>query len=60
MPYTEVMSKFKHGSLHSGNKTGPLVKSRNQAIAIRMSEERAARGGKTEYQKAGLHKAASQ
>ena len=58
MPYTEVMHKFKHGSLHSGSKTGPKVTSRNQAIAIRMSEERAAKGGKSEYQKAGLHKAA--
>ena len=59
MPYDEVMHKFKHGSLHSGSKSGPKVTSRNQAIAIEMSEKRAAEGGKSEYQKAGLRKAAS-
>lgn len=32
------MHKFKHGSLHSGSKSGPLVKSRKQAIAIALSE----------------------
>ena len=58
MPFEQVMSKYKHGQLHSGSKSGPLVKSRKQAIAIRMSEERAAKGGKREYQKAGLRKAA--
>ena len=50
MPYTEVMHKFKHGGLHSGSKHGPKVKSRAQAIAIMMSEKRAAEGGKEEYQ----------
>ena len=59
MPYTEVMHKFKHGQLHSGSKTGPKVGSRKQAIAIMMSEKRAAQDGKREYQKAGLRKAAS-
>lgn len=49
MPYDLVMSKFKHGALHSGSKTGPKVKSRKQAIVIMMSEKRAAAGGKTEY-----------
>lgn len=49
MPYTEVMSKFKHGKLHSGSKTGPKVKSRKQAIAIMMSEKREAMGGHDEY-----------
>jgi hypothetical protein len=41
------MSKFKHGQLHSGSKSGPKVKSRDQAIAIMMSEKRAEkkRGG---------------
>ena len=58
MPYSEVMHKFKHGQLHSGSKTGPKVGSRKQAIAIMMSEKRAAQGGKREYQKAGLRKAA--
>ena len=34
------MSKFKHGTLHSGSKKGPIVKSRAQAIAIGLSESR--------------------
>lgn len=61
MPYNEVMSKFKHGSLHSGSKHGPQVKNRKQAIAIMMSEKREAEGGKKEYQShslKGLKKAA--
>jgi hypothetical protein len=32
------MKKFKEGSLHSGSKKGPKVTSRDQAIAISMSE----------------------
>jgi len=32
------LHKFKHGTLHSGSKKGPLVKGRDQAIAIAMSE----------------------
>lgn len=48
MPYTEVMHKFKGGDLHSGGKQGPVVKSRKQAIAIMLSEKRAA-GDKPEY-----------
>ena len=31
------MHKFKAGTLHSGSKKGPLVKSRKQAIAISLS-----------------------
>lgn len=34
----KVMHEFKHGTLHSGSKTGPKVKSRDQAIAIAMSQ----------------------
>ena len=34
----KVMSEFKHGALHSGSKKGPKVTSREQAIAIAMSE----------------------
>ena len=49
MPWNEVMGKFKHGELHSGSKHGPKVKNRKQAIAIMMSEQRAASGGKEEY-----------
>ena len=60
MPYDEVMHKFKHGSLHSGSKHGPKVKSREQAIAILMSEKREAKKGHKEYAShavKGLHKA---
>lgn len=39
----KVMREFKHGTLHSGSKKGPKVKSHKQAIAIAMSEERKAR-----------------
>ena len=48
MPSKDVMHKFKAGKLHSGSKKGPKVKSRAQAIAIKMSEERAEKkhGGK--------------
>ncbi len=49
MPYTEVLHKFKEGELHSGSKGGPKVKNRKQAIAIMLSEKRAAAGGKKEY-----------
>lgn len=34
----KVMHEFKAGELHSGNKKGPMVKSRKQAIAIALSE----------------------
>jgi hypothetical protein len=34
----KVMGEFSHGTLHSGSKTGPKVTSRDQAIAISMSE----------------------
>jgi hypothetical protein len=34
----KVMSEFKHGTLHSGSKKGPEVTSRQQAIAIALSE----------------------
>ena len=39
MPYDEVLSKFKRGALHSGSKKGPKVKSKQQAIAIMLSEK---------------------
>lgn len=35
----KVMKEFKEGKLHSGSKKGPLVKSRDQAVAIAMSEK---------------------
>jgi len=34
----QEMHKFKEGTLHSGSKRGPVVKSRKQAIAIALSE----------------------
>ena len=49
MPYTEVMHKWKSGELHSGSKSGPKVSNRKQAIAIMLSEKRAAKRGKKEY-----------
>ena len=38
----KVMHEYKAGTLHSGSKTGPKVKSRKQAIAIALSEQREA------------------
>lgn len=35
-----TMKEFKKGKLHSGSKKGPKVKSRKQAIAIGLSEQR--------------------
>ena len=36
----KVMSEFKAGTLHSGSKKGPVVKSRKQAVAIAASAAR--------------------
>lgn len=33
-----VMHEFKSGQLHSGSKTGPVVKNPKQAVAIAMHE----------------------
>lgn len=38
------LHKFKHGTLHSGSKSGPKVTSRPQAIAIALSESRQSKG----------------
>ena len=38
------------GDLHSGSKKGPKVKSQRQAVAIMLSEKRAALKGNKEYQ----------
>lgn len=35
-----VMQEFSKGELHSGSSTGPKVRSRKQAIAIALSEQR--------------------
>ena len=39
----KVMDEFKAGKLHSGSKSGPVVKSRKQAIAIGIAEARKAK-----------------
>lgn len=38
----KVMGEYKSGELHSGSKSGPVVKNRKQAIAIGLSEGRKA------------------
>jgi hypothetical protein len=38
------MHEYKHGTLHSGSKTGPKVKSRKQAVAIALKK-----AGKSKY-----------
>jgi hypothetical protein len=40
----KVMGEFKRGKLRSGSKSGPKVKSREQAVAIALSEARKRRG----------------
>ena len=35
---TKVMHEWKTGTLHSGSKSGPVVKSKKQAVAIALSE----------------------
>lgn len=35
-----VMREFKGGQLHSGSRSGPVVKNRKQAVAIALSEQR--------------------
>jgi hypothetical protein len=50
-PWNEVMKKFKSGSLKSSN--GKKVTNPKQAVAIQMSEKRAAKGGKAEYKSKG-------
>jgi len=40
----KVMKEYGAGKLHSGSKTGPIVKSQKQAIAISLSEARKKKG----------------
>jgi hypothetical protein len=35
---SKVMGEYKRGTLHSGSKKGPVVKSKKQAVAIALSE----------------------
>ena len=46
MPSEDVMSEYKRGTLRSGSKRGPKVRSRKQAIAILLAEKRKERRGK--------------
>jgi hypothetical protein len=36
----QVMREFKGGTLHSGSKRGPKVRSRKQAVAIALNQAR--------------------
>ena len=38
----KTMHEFKHGTLHSGSKRGPMVRSRKQAVAIALAQARKA------------------
>ena len=40
-----TMREFKGGTLHSGSKTGPKVTTRQQAVAIALSQQRKANAG---------------
>lgn len=51
MPYTEVMHKWKQGTLKSGG-SGKPVKDQRQAVAIMLSEKHAADAGNSEYKSA--------
>ena len=53
MPWSKVMGKWGKGELKSGG-SGKPVKSQKQAVAIMLSEKRAAKGGKSEYAASGL------
>ena len=48
MPWDEVLRKWKTGKLYSGG-NGKQVKNQKQAVAIMLSEKKAAEGGKSEY-----------
>lgn len=61
MPSSEVFKKFKSGKLHSGSKHGPKVTSRDQAVAIYMSEKKNEKkhGGHYKHAMEGLKRAAN-
>jgi hypothetical protein len=42
----QVLREFKAGDLHSGSKRGPVVKTRDQALAISLAQGRQAAGVK--------------
>jgi hypothetical protein len=47
----KVMHEYEEGKLHSGSKSGPVVTNPKQAIAIALSEKRAAEHGKKKKHK---------
>jgi hypothetical protein len=49
----KVMHEYKAGTLNTGSKTGPIVKSRKQAIAIAMSQANMAKPKKKTGAKRG-------
>lgn len=53
----QVMHEYKVGALHSGSKTGPVVKNRKQAIAIMLHQTGQSRkrksGGRAEMRHGG-------
>ena len=53
-----VMGEYKHGDLHSGSSSGPRVRSRSQALAIGLQEQRQM-GKKIPHKKDKLTKALS-
>ena len=55
MPWNDVMGKMKAGTLKSGS--GAPVRKRAQAVAIMLSEKRAAMHGKNEYAAMAMPKA---
>lgn len=48
MPWDEVMHKWKAGTLKSSS--GQPITNQKQAVAVMLSEKRAAQKGKKEYQ----------
>ena len=54
MPSKNVMPNFKAGKLHSGSKSGPVVKNRKQAIAIMLSEKRTEKANGGKYPEGGI------
>lgn len=53
MPSSAVMGKYKSHQLHSGGPAGPVVKSKEQAIAIMFSERRAEAANDGSYSERG-------
>ena len=54
--FKQTMSEFNRGELHSGSKTGPVVKNRKQAVAIALSEARRSGAKVPPKKKAGKKK----